>query len=170
MDLRPLLVDTNVILEGHRTRCWAALTSRYDVQTVEKCLEETLTGYQKRRPEEIIDQVALRRSMRAVHSVTERQLAAAVIREPLIGQIDPGEKHLWAHALSREDAWILCGPDGSSVRVASNLGLGDRLVALEPLLAAIGHRPKMALQSHYSSDWLDRKRAQFALSHPGRRS
>jgi hypothetical protein len=170
MDLRPLLVDTNVIIEGHRTQCWTALTSRYEVQTVEKCLEETLTGYQKRRPEEVIDQIALRQSLRAVHAVTEEHIAAAVTREPLIGQIDPGEKHLWSHALSRDDVWILCGPDGSNVRVAVNLGLGDRLVALEPLLAAIGHRPKIPLKSHHRAEWLDSKRSQFGLSRPGRLS
>ena len=168
MDLRPLLVDTNVILEGHRIRCWAALTTRYDVQTVEKCLEETLTGYQKRSPEEVIDQIALRQSLRAVHAVSEEQLAAAVTREPLIGQIDPGEKQLWAHALSRKDVWILCGPDRSNVRVAVNLGFGERLVALEPLLAAIGHRPKLPLKTHHKSDWLDSTRSQFTLSRPGR--
>ena len=39
-----VFVDTNVILEAFRTGCWAAICERYAVETVEKCIEEALTG------------------------------------------------------------------------------------------------------------------------------
>ncbi len=39
-----VLVDTNVILEAHRTGFWPALTGGYGVETVEDCVTETQTG------------------------------------------------------------------------------------------------------------------------------
>ena len=46
----PVLVDTNVIIECHRAGAWAALAGGYAVETVEKCVEETQTGFQRRQP------------------------------------------------------------------------------------------------------------------------
>ena len=46
-----VLVDTNVILEAHRTGSWRALTGGYAVETVEDCVTETWTGFQRRRAE-----------------------------------------------------------------------------------------------------------------------
>ena len=40
-----VLVDTNVIIEAHRTAAWAALVGAYGVETVEDCVTETQTGY-----------------------------------------------------------------------------------------------------------------------------
>ena len=53
----PVLVDTNVILEAHRVDAWRALTGGYRLETVEDCVTETQTGFQKRRPEQQIDAV-----------------------------------------------------------------------------------------------------------------
>jgi len=55
-----VLVDTNVILEVHQTGSWRALTGGYTVETVEDCVTETQTGFQRRRPEHRIDQAELR--------------------------------------------------------------------------------------------------------------
>ena len=33
-----VLVDTNVIIEAHRTGAWAALVGGYSVETVEECV------------------------------------------------------------------------------------------------------------------------------------
>ena len=38
------LMDTNVIIEAHRTDSWRALTGGYRVESVEKCVIETQTG------------------------------------------------------------------------------------------------------------------------------
>jgi hypothetical protein len=48
----PVLVDTNVILECWRVGAWKALSSGYAVETVEDCVIETQTGYQRRRAEQ----------------------------------------------------------------------------------------------------------------------
>ncbi len=39
-----VFADTNVILEAFRTGCWTAIASRFAIETVEKCVEEALTG------------------------------------------------------------------------------------------------------------------------------
>jgi hypothetical protein len=151
----PLLVDTNVILECHRTASWRALTHRYPTETVEECVKETQTGFQHREPEQRIDETELRESLAAVRPVSNHDLAVALVREPLIGHLDAGERHLWAHALTRADAWILCGPDKASMRVGVSLGFKARIVSLERLLLDVGHRPRTALARQYSQRWLD---------------
>ena len=83
--------------------------------------------------EERIDEAALRASLRNVHQVSERDRAIAATRDTQIGWLDAGERELWAHAISREDAWLLCGPDAASLRVGIRLGFRERLTALEAL-------------------------------------
>src|SRR5262244_2311146 len=110
----PVLVDTNVILECWRIGAWKALTGGYTVETVEDCVTETQTGYQRRRAEQRIELGELRRSLTRVHEVTREQLAAAIVGDETLAFLDVGEQALWAHSLTRQDAWALCGPDKAS--------------------------------------------------------
>jgi hypothetical protein len=67
----PVLVDTNVILECWRINAWRALTGGYGVETVEDCVIETQTGYQRRRPEQQIDRAGSSiRSRPSIRSAT----------------------------------------------------------------------------------------------------
>ena len=149
----PVLVDTNVILECWRVGAWRALTSGYRVETVEDCVIETQTGYQRRRPEQQIDRATLLASLAAVHRVEDRERAAAIVREAMFSFLDLGEQSLWAHALTRDDGWVLCGPDKASLRFGIKLGLRDRLAALEDLLQGVGYKSP-ALRAAYTSSWL----------------
>ena len=110
-----MLVDTNTIIEAHRTRAWAALFGGWRVETVEDCVTETQTGFQQRRPEQSIAADKLRASLTAVHAVTDRQRAELALRVQDIA-LDVGEESLWAHAVGRSDRWVLCGPDKASLR------------------------------------------------------
>lgn len=76
-----VLVDTNVILECWRIKAWRALAGGYGVETVEDCVVETQTGYQRRRQEQQIDQAGLVGSLKAVHKVGNKERAAAIVRE-----------------------------------------------------------------------------------------
>jgi hypothetical protein len=149
----PLLVDTNAILECWRVGAWRALTGGYGVETVEDCVTETQTGFQRRRKEEQVDRTELLESLAAVHKVGDVELAAAAVRDPAFSVLDVGERSLWAHALTRSDAWVLCGPDKASLRFGVRIGLRDRLVALEDLLRDVGHRPRPQLKEAYTSAW-----------------
>ena len=157
----PVLVDANVIIEAHRTRTWRALSSGLRVETVEACVAETQTGFQRRRQEEIIDLAELRSSLAAVHSVSVRERAELALRKGGIA-LDEGEDALWAHALGRDDAWLLCGPDKASLRCGVRLGHRERLVSLEELLKRVGHRPS-GLRTAYTRKWHDQTVGQLCL-------
>ena len=75
----PVLVDTNVIFEASRIGAWRALSSGYALETVEDCVTETQTGFQRRSAEQKIDAGKLRSSLRKVHSVGDRHLAALAL-------------------------------------------------------------------------------------------
>lgn len=157
-----VLVDTNVIIEAHRTQAWRALVGGYGVETVEDCVTETQTGFQRRRSEQAIDSGQLRESLASVHAVSDSDRAELAVRVDGIA-LDIGEWSLWAHARSREDPWVLCGPDKASLRCGVRLGFRDRLVSLEGLLHQIGHRPKVDLRRQYTTKWLDGTLGQLVL-------
>jgi hypothetical protein len=158
----PVLVDTNAILESFRVGAWRALAGGYGVETVEDCVTETQTGYQRRRAEQQIDAAALRASLAAVHQVGDAELARVAVRAADIA-LDIGERSLWAHALTRGDAWVLCGPDKASLRFGVRLGFREQLVALEWLLDGVGHRPKIDLRPQYTSKWLQQAIGEFFI-------
>ena len=161
-----VLVDTNVIIEAHRTNTWAALVGAYGVETVEDCVTETQTGYQRRTREQWIEVDGLRKALRAVHEVGDRERAELAVR---IGGIalDRGEESLWAHALGRTEAWLLCGPDRASLRAGVRLEARDQLVSMEELLHKAGHRPQQALRLPYTRKWMDRVVSEMVVAEMG---
>lgn len=105
-------------------------------------------------------------SLRAVHFVEDRHRAELCL---LVSDItlDSGEASLWAHALHRDDAWLLCGPDKASLRFGIRLGFRERLVSLERLLDDAGHRPSPALREAYTESRRSRIVGQFILAEKG---
>ena len=75
--------------------------------------------------------------------------------------LDPGERDLFAHALSRADAWIASCADRRAVMAALELGWEERLVSPEVLVHAAG--ANRALQYHYTERWLSDVRTAFKL-------
>lgn len=149
-----VLVDTNVIIECWRLKMWRALSGGYKVETVEDCITETQTGFQRRYDEEQIDATVLRGSLAApAHPVTDAQLIRVCERAGDI-HLDVGETSLWAHALARDDAWVLCGPDRASLRFAVHAGFRERMTSLESLLVEAGHTPKKAMGISFREKWL----------------
>jgi hypothetical protein len=164
----PVLVDTNVIIECWRIGAWRALSNGYAVETVEDCVVETQTGFQRRRTAQQIDNKTLRASLKAIHDVTDPELAKAIVRDPLFSFLDVGERSLWAHALGRTDAWVLSGPDKASLRFGIRCGLRDRLVALEGLLKDAGYKPS-GLKPAYTSKWHNQTVGDLALMERGKK-
>ena len=160
-------MDTNAVIEAWRVDAWRALCGGYRLETVEECVSEANTGYQRRRPEQRIEAKALLAGFKAVHKVTDGERAAALIRDGEIAMLDEGEKALWTHALARADAWVLCGPDKASLRIGTRAKLRDRLVSLGRLLEDAGFRPKTPLRKQYGQDWLSRTLAELAQREGG---
>src|SRR5579864_4738790 len=165
----PVLADTNVIIECWRARSWAALAGGYRIETVEECVIETQTGFQRRTPEQQIDEKRLRASLGGIHAVSNAQRATALLRDEMFARLDLGERTLWAHALTRNDNLLLCGPDKASLRLGVRLGFRERLIALETLLNETGHRPKIPLRLPYTAKWLDAVLNEIAISEGARR-
>ncbi|MFN5997327.1 MAG: hypothetical protein ACK47C_10255 [Paracoccaceae bacterium] len=146
-----ILVDTNVILEAHFKGCWKALSGAFQLETVEQCVVETQTGGQFRRPELRIDEVSLRASFKAVHPVSQLQIAKVISAGG--DSLDVGEQALWAHALDRQDAWVLCGPDKASMKFGFQNGHRTQLISLGELLSKI--KFNASLRRHFEKAWLD---------------
>ena len=163
-----VLVDANVIIEAHRTGTWAALVGAYVVETVEDCVTETQTGYQRRSREQWIELGGLRESLGAVHEVSDRERAELAVRISGIA-LDRGEESLWAHALGRTGRWFLCGPDRASLRAGIRLKMRDRLVSTEELLDRVGHRPRRALRPAYMRNWMERVVGEMVVAEMGTR-
>lgn len=158
-----VLVDTNIIFESFRIRAWRALSSSYALETVEDCVTETQTGFQRRRAEQRIDAAELRAKLSKVHATGDAERAVLAVLAPDIA-LDVGERSLWAHAINRSDGWVLCGPDKASLRLGVRLGYRDRLVALEWLLSEAGYRPKPDLKVAYTARWLETTLSQLVLA------
>jgi len=161
-----------VIIEAHRIGAWKALTGGHSVETVADCVTETQTGYQRRRREQQMDRAELLASMVGVHEVGEHDLAALAVKFPDIFFLDEGERSLWVHALTRNDDWILCGPDKASLRFGVRSGFQDRLVALEDLLEMVGYpgHKIRTLRTPYTSGEHRRTIGGFAISDMSHRS
>ncbi|NIM18754.1 MAG: hypothetical protein GTO51_00655 [Candidatus Latescibacteria bacterium] len=159
---RLILVDTNIIIESVRTECWNGIRGHYQVVTVEKCREEAQSGIGRTRGYvEVSDnhlssriQIAAVSDIERAHFVTECAEAMG---------LDYGERDLWAHALSRTDEWEAACADRAAVRIAMQLGWGDRLISLEELVERAGIQTKKPLKNHYTKRELGIWRTLFRL-------
>lgn len=155
-----VFVDTNIILEAFRTGCWAAICERYAIETVEKCVEEALTGdlYDPRRIP--VDRTALISGLNGRHAVGRRELVDLVLAYPFCQALDDGELHLlaWLNAskLLPQALILLSTADKAAIVATGRLGWIDSLTSLEQLVRTSGVTPGQIerLARHYREDWL----------------
>jgi hypothetical protein len=143
-------MDTNALIEAHRVGAWNALRGSYGVETVETCLTELATG-RRAPPAGVL--AATRSRLTGVHDVSQAERAVVALSDG--PALDAGERDLWAHAVSRTDAWVLCGPDAASMKWAFKNGFRNRLASLGRLLVDAGARPRWPLRVQFEQDWLD---------------
>jgi hypothetical protein len=158
---RILLVDTNIIIECFRTRCWAALCSHFAVETVERCYEEALTGDPLRPGYVEVDSAQLRSTLKQRHAVGDLERAQLALANESAMALDAGERDLFAHALGRGDAWLASCADRAAVNMALALGWGERLVSLEHLARDSGSR--VSFKQHFTERWLSEVRTTYLL-------
>ncbi len=152
-------IDTNSIIEAHRTGCWKAISSRYDLETVKECEAEACTIPRRRTLDRDIVAGELSVALKGSHDVTDEQRAvlAVLVAGCNIPRPDPGERDLWSHILAHSptEPWSLCGPDKTSVRIGDAAGFKANLTSLEALADGIGHIPRPPLRDHHTEKWLD---------------
>lgn len=156
-----VLLDTNVIIEAFRARCWNAVTAHFCVETVEKCYEEALTGDPARPGFVQVGAEQLRRGLRARHAIADAARTVLALKLAYPDALDAGERDLLAHAIGRSAVWIASCADRAAVNAALELGLEGRFVSLEAMAHAAGARP--ALRHHFTDAWLSRVRTEYKL-------
>lgn len=161
-----VLVDTNVVMEAVRTRCWNAVAGGLSVETVEECRDEALRGDRGRPGYLPVSAEDLAR-IRTVHPVSAVERAAFAMTYEDARNMDRGERDLFAHAharVSRGDAvWIVCSADRACVRAAVALGWHERMHCLATLAASVGASPNPPLLEQYRERWLSQARTRFLL-------
>jgi hypothetical protein len=160
-----VLADTNVLLEAHRIGCLKTLCAQHLIVTVSKCIEETQTGFHLRPPEGTIPRESLQSALSQIAEVSKIEVATIELRLPTGPYLDDGEKHLLAHALTRTDSYLLCGPDRAMIRAAVKLNLSEKLVSLAQLAAEanVGTRQLKLLRENFGKRWLEDERAKAVL-------
>ena len=78
--------------------------------------------------------------------------------------LDIGERELLAHALVRQDKFLLASPDTAALRAAMALGWGDSMFSLEEMTDLLGIKPSSPLKNNYCRKWFSSKRTEILLS------
>jgi hypothetical protein len=91
-----VFADTNVILEAFRTGCRATVSNHFAVETVEKCVEETLTGNPGDPRHIAVPPAESNAGLVHQHKVSRKELATLVLAHPACITLDDGERHLFA--------------------------------------------------------------------------
>ncbi len=164
-----VFADTNVILEAFRSRCWTAITTHFAVETVEKCVEETLTGDPTDPRHVAVAPAELHAGLTARYPVTRKELAALVASQPGCMTLDDGEKHLfaWLHAskLLPSNVIVVTTADKAALVASNGLGWLNSMTSLEDLArkAGVGRVNLDALALQYREDWLSSIKTKIML-------
>lgn len=144
-----VLLDNCAVNSAIKSGFWKVLVGGYRLETVDEVAREAGSFFRKRADMAELTESFRRVTQHPVDEVARRALVGAIAPLPM----DAGERDLWAHAIGRQDRWILCGPDQGSLRAAIRLGLADRLVSLEALLDGVGVK-NARLSIEQTEKWL----------------
>lgn len=164
-----IFADTNVIIESFRTGCWTAITAHFDIETVEMCVEETLTGNPNDSRHVAVQPAALTDALAKRHNVTHKNIAELVAGRPSCVTLDDGEKHLFAWLLANEklasNTILVTTADKAALIACKDLGWLDCAVSLEYLArsAGVGRTNIEALALQFREEWLSRIKAKIIL-------
>jgi hypothetical protein len=137
-----VFADTNVILESFRTSCWAAISNHFAIETVEKCVEETLTGNPGDPRHVAVPSADLTAGLSGQHPVNRKELASLVLSNPSCSTLDDGEKHLfawlYANKLLPSQVIVVTTADKAALVASNGLGWLDCMTSLEDLARKAG--------------------------------
>lgn len=155
-----MLVDTNVIIESHRVGCWKTLINHFEMDTVEKCVEECATGNQRGFNPVPVDVAALVNDVQP-KKIGQKELNSLSICYSDAIYLDPGERHLLAYALTLKKTFFVCSPDKMCVIVGAKLGILDFFVSLEELTNLSGAR--VQLRDNFKTRFMEKVRTDIKL-------
>jgi hypothetical protein len=152
-----VLVDANAMKAAHQLGCWNTLRRNYALHSVRLCVEEVTRPNKKGRRlvERPLEHLTRELVIGWVDDLARADLALTIGNR---NDVDAGEAELLAYARTLSGkAWWLCGPDGGTVNALHHLKLLDRMVSLEALAKACGHRAA-GLPNNYTERWLSDQR------------
>lgn len=164
-----VFVDTNIILEAFRTGCWSTITTRFSIETVDKCVEEALTGDPDEPGRVDVDPDHLRAQLSGRHQVSDLALASFTLDHPECAGLDDGEQHLLAwlkdSGLLGNTMIAISTADRAAVTSAFALGCNDSLISLEELVGNAGGNKLsgVTLRKHFSKQWLSQVKTDLLL-------
>lgn len=163
-----VLVDTCVIIEAFRTKCWKALCAHFDVETVHCCVTECCTGDPLQPGRTPIPHDELLGGLARVHDVDDMMLALLALERPQLPALDDGERHLiaWLHAHPADAVLTaISTTDRAAVRATHVLKMLDRVASLQHLgqTAGVGRSQLNSLRPHFQEDWLSSLRMQLQM-------
>lgn len=169
MEKTRIFVDTNVILEANRIGCWVSLCNRYSIETVEKCIEEVLTGSLDDPNRVHVDRDILVNNLKSRHPVSKKDVQNLYSRDPDCSGLDAGELHLFAYILMQRilpnGLILISTADKPAIEATGRLGWLDSLVSLEHIAQEAGSRQAQInkLKQQYSTRWLEQVRTSIKL-------
>lgn len=149
------------IKAAHDLRCWNALRQTFQIRSVAICIQEATQVNRDGRQLVTRSDADIAAEI-TISPVTDQMRMALEFRIGLRADVHKGERDLLAYALTLRDAWCLCGPDNGTVRAMKVLRIFDRMISLESIVAASGHRVQMP-SKHYTERWLSDHRTQALL-------
>lgn len=164
-----VFADTNVILEAFRTRCWTAISSHFAIETVEKCVEETLTGNPGDPRHVAVPPADLNAGLAGQYPVTREELTTLVLTHPACSTLDDGERHLFAWLFSNKllpsQVIVVTTADKAALVASHGLGWLDCMTSLDDLArqAGVGRVNLDALALQYREDWLSNIKTKIQL-------
>jgi hypothetical protein len=164
-----VFADTNVILESFRTGCWASISNHFSIVTVEKCVEETLTGNPGDPRHVAVPPADLNAGLAAQYPVNRKEIASLVLNHSSCSTLDDGEQHLFAwlaaSKLLPSQVVVVTTADKAALVASHDLGWLDCMTSLEDLArrAAVGRASRDALALQYRDDWLSSIRTKIRL-------
>jgi hypothetical protein len=146
-----VFMDTNAIMEAHRVKCWNAITTFFQIETVEEC-QKCANGNQQRREYVAVDTRAFKETV-VVHSVSNVMLASLMSADPAAAVLGQGEKDLISRLFAEQGNWYACTPDKAAAASMFRLNLARRITALETLADLAGMR-RLKFRDNFTRRWL----------------
>jgi len=163
-----VLLDTCVIIEAFRTKCWKALCAHFDVETVDCCVTECASGSAYGAGRVSVPRKDLHAGLAKVHNVDALMLAALALECPDLPALDDGELHIMAWLHANPHAAVVTAistADRAAIRATHVMDLLERVRSLQDLArqAGVDKKQLSELKAHFGDDWLSEARMKLEM-------
>lgn len=164
-----VFIDTNIIIEAFRINCWPALAAHHKLETVQKCVEEALTGDANRDSHVSIKPQKMVSGLVSRHTVDKLTLATFALEHPECAGLDDGELHLLAWLKQNNPSGLtkilISTADKAAIVATHRLQWLDSVISLEELArqAGVARDRITSLAKHHKKAWLDKLKTSLRL-------